>query len=699
MVNQLGRWLQRRQGIERNPLYRLAQDVATGRMSEEAAYQAVERSSVLNRLADGDLWDLDREVGYIIEDDPRRALILVRLMVLAARYKGFDRVLVDANLRAADLVADLGNDREQELHLREALNSAEKIANVPGQRRVLSRLARLTFDRGDTDRARELLNRQLESGREDVDTLEDIETALLLGDLALNDDDAGAAREFYHRAARSAKRVGHFAAVVDALLRQVMILREAGQNDDAVLLLTQAQDAADRTIDVRLQSEIAIQTAAVYAENHQYQQARTHLINALERVRLAEDVTLESRCLAGLARVEQLSGRRVEAADHYQELSELESRLGNRSAAVRALLNTAELRLEHRQPTEALNALQKARPLVESLDEPELRQGLLGLQGLTYGALNQRGDALDSFMEAVDISRRLNDLDSEGRWLLGTGEVLLQFGEYDDAMAAARRSLAIANSHSDYRLEAQALALVGSINLARGLYRDAEEALQRALIIARQIDDPGEQLAYLQLLAQLGRITGQAPVAIRYLRQALDVAAIFASQETRSRLHGQLARIYGSMNQLKEAEEHYRSSLSAAEEAESAPLMLRAQRGLAMTLDAVENVDGALEGYSRAAEIAEQIGDTRSAAPLFYNIGAILNERGLSDEARRTLNHAVELAMSVGDYNTADAGRELLRWLSQPAQDDEEDAWGEDFVIDEVAASEGSSRLRDLYRE
>ena len=55
--------------------------------------------------------------------------------------------------------------------------------------------------------------------------------------------------------------------------------------------------------------------------------------------------------------------------------------------------------------------------------------------------------------------------------------------------------------------------------------------------------------------------------------------------------------------------------------------------------------------------------------------------------------------MSIGDYNTADAARELLRWLSQPAPDEADDAWGEDFVIDEVAASEGSSRLRDLYRE
>jgi len=153
MVDEVGRWLRRRQGIERNPIYRLSIDVAEGRMTPEAAYQAVERSSLLNRLADGDMWQLDREAELLAIDDPERALLLIRLTILAARYKGFDRLLVDCNLRAADLVASMGNLRDQELHLREALHAAERIANIPGKRRALSRLARLNFDRGETDRA------------------------------------------------------------------------------------------------------------------------------------------------------------------------------------------------------------------------------------------------------------------------------------------------------------------------------------------------------------------------------------------------------------------------------------------------------------------------------------------------------------------------------------------------------------------
>src|SRR6185437_709733 len=103
----------------------------------------------------------------------------------------------------------------------------------------------------------------------------------------------------------SARRVGHYAGVVDALLRQVIILRELGELEDAILVLQQAQEAADRTIDLRSQAEIAIQTGAILSEQHQYQQSRTYLLTALEKSRSMADIAVESRCLTGLARVEQ----------------------------------------------------------------------------------------------------------------------------------------------------------------------------------------------------------------------------------------------------------------------------------------------------------------------------------------------------------------------------------------------------------
>ncbi len=697
MVDQVGRWLRRRQGIERNPIYRLAMDVAEGRMTQENAYRSVERSSLLNRLADGDMWQLDREAELLAADDPERALFLIRLTILAARYKGFDRLLVDCNLRAADLLAHLSNTKDQELHLREALHASERIANVPGKRRALSRLARVNFDRGDTERARELLNRQLESGREDADTLEDVETAILLGDLARTDGDPIGAQEYYQRAARSARRVGHFAGVVDALLRQIVILREIGELDDAVLILQQAQDAADRTIDVRTQAEIAIQTGAILAEQQQFQQARGYLMTALERARSMSDITLESRSLTGLARVEQMSGRVLDAANHFEELADLELRLGNRSAAVRARIDAAEIFLAQRDPNRALVALQQAQPVADSLEDPSIHQHVLGILGLVYGALNRRNDAVESLMNAVQQARRASDIDQECRWLLGIGDVLLDFGELDDALAIAKRGFEIAQEARNRQLEAQSFGLMGSISLARALYRDAEDQLLRAVSLSHQIGDPSDELGYLQILAQIGRKSGQPQIAIRYLRQALDVATLFAGSDAKVRLHGQLARLYSSLNQLTEAEEHYGSAYVAAQEAGQPTLAARALRGLAMTQDARGDTDAAFDNYTRALDLADQSGDLRTAAALRYNLGAILYERGQYEGARLNLNRSLETAMAVSDYETADAARELLRWLTNSPESDES-AWTEDLLLNEFAVDNNTDRWRDPSR-
>jgi tetratricopeptide (TPR) repeat protein len=274
----------------------------------------------------------------------------------------------------------------------------------------------------------------------------------------------------------------------------------------------------------------------------------------------------------------------------------------------------------------------------------------------------------------------------------------MQFGEFDDATAAVRRCIEIAQPRGNHRIEAQALGLMATIAMTRGLLRDAEECFQRALTLSRHGDDPSEQLGYLQGLARLGLISGQPQVAIRNLHQALDIAALYASPETRARLHGQLGRLHGGMHQLRDAEEHYLSSLAAAEEAGALPLQARALRGLASTQDSAGNLDAAVVSYARAAELADQLGDLRNAAALRYNLGAILHDRGNDDEARDHLNHSLECAMSSGDYTTADAARELLRWLSPANAGTNHEQWGEDLLLDEMAVNDEGQRLREPFR-
>jgi tetratricopeptide (TPR) repeat protein len=701
MFEQFGRWLRRQQGIERNPLYRLATEVEAGRLTPEQAYLAAERPELLARLADGDLWELQAEAARVGVDHPEQALLFYRLAILAARHKGFDRVLMEANLRAADLLAEMRETSERGLHLREALRAAQRIANVSGQRRALARLARLAYETNDREQARELLKRQLEAGREDTDTLEDVETALMLGDLAYQDGDEDAARAFYHRAVRSARRVKHYAGVVDALLRQVAIVR--GKDPDAAyVLLQQAQEAAERTIDHRLQAEIAVQIGALLAQRGRLGQARGALLGALERARTSNDLTMESRCLLGLTKLERRMGKLVEAAEHEHQLANLELRLGNRPSAVRALLDAAELYLEARQPERALQMLQLVQQHAELADDLEVRQRLLGLLGLTHGMLGHRGEASDSLAEALELARRSGSLEREARWLLGTGELLLQYGELSQALEMADRAMTSAQQAGALHLVAQGLALLGSICLARNLTREARSYLEQAVALAAESGDLTGQQRYLLTLAELARRTTDPHGALSYLRQALDLATMSGNTEARARLHGQIARLSQSLYFFQEAEEHYRAALTAAREVEDVTLLARALRGLATVLDARGEAKEAVAAYRQAITLSEQLNDRRAAATLHYNLGVLLFDQGNEADARYHLRCAYDLAIHLGEREIAAAAAELLGEALEeraPPAVSASSEIAEDRLLDETTVPERYEPHRDLFRD
>ncbi|HEX7101228.1 MAG TPA: hypothetical protein VF201_01165, partial [Nitrolancea sp.] len=84
-------------------------------------------------------------------------------------------------------------------------------------------------------------------------------------------------------------------------------------------------------------------------------------------------------------------------------------------------------------------------------------------------------------------------------------------------------------------------------------------------------------------------------------------------------------------------------------------------------------------------------------ATLRYNIGAILYENNETEGARQQLSRALEAAMSVSDYQTADAARELLRYIA-PAPSNDNRNWSEDLLLNEFAVDNDPNRWRESPR-
>jgi tetratricopeptide (TPR) repeat protein len=690
MLEFFSRWLRRYQGVEASPIYRLAVDVATGRTSFERALDAAQSHQVIGRLADGDLVDLDQQVEYEAGANLEFALILARLNAAAARAKGFDRVLVDLCLRVADLLERPGQETERDYYLRESLLTAQRISYVPGQRKALNRLARGALERDEVEMARDLLGQQLDAGREETDTREEIDTAIMLAEIALRDDDPTRAHDLYHRAARSARRIGHYRGAVEALLHQAELVRGRGDLQGALMLLEEAEESANHTYDAQLQAGVSYDTGALLAELDRPDEATPHLVSALERARALGDLSLETRCLALLSRLEQQLGQDEQSLHHYQDLVSLERRLGNRLEVARSLAAMGEIYLAEERFDEAVRVLSEARDTAAHAGDVELSYRTHGLLGRALTRLNREREALDALTTAISGARAAGDGPAEATWLVAAGEAMLRFRDPEDATMLAERAEELARISRDNALRAKVYNLSGQIALVERRLPDARDAFASAAAAARASGDQLEALRYLPLLGRLAAEDGDLGAAVRHYDQAVELANTLGERVAVCGIEGQVARLYQAGGEYGLAEERYRRALAVAEELGDARLSARALQGLATTYDSDGQVAPAIAHYRRALDAATLAGDMRSVAAIHFNLGALLVDEQRDDEARGHLIRARDTAATLGNAALVEQARELLSLLTPP------NPGYEDEDIDEPL-HEAPARPRDYY--
>ncbi len=681
MLDHFSRWLRRYKGIEANPVYRLAVDVATGKLTFDRALASVQSNQVISGLADGDLMELDRQAEFETKSNVEFGLLLSQLNAAAARAKGFEKVYVDLCLRVADLFETSGRIPERDYYLRESVQAAQRTSYVAGQRRVSGRLARQAYERGDRDEARRLWLTQLEAGRDEADTREEVDTALRLANLALSDGDAAEAYELFHRAGKSGRRLGLYSEVVESLLAQVAITRERGELQNALMLLRQAEEAADRTADSHLQGQVAYRIGVLLCDLGRVSDAVPYLETALGHARDLSDLQMETRSLNLLANIQLRLGHDDSAVTHYEDLVSLEDRTGNRVETGRALCQLGALYFDSNRLDDAYHVLTRARDISLYGGDTDLNVQVHGLLGSVLVAQGRERDALEALEVAVAGSRSADDYESEARWLIAAGEAMLRFGGPEDAAALADRAEVLARTSGDHALRAQVFGLTGQIALVDGRLKDAADAFASAVAAARAGGDPQETLRYLPLLARLSVETGEVDQAFRYLESAIEQAEALDDRARLCSLLGQTARLYQRQTEYDEAIAYYERTLTVAQELQDDMLVGRAMQGLATSLDSAGRLEEAIDYYRHAIDATERAGDARSTARIHYNLGAIYADADRDDQARRHLLRARDVAESIHDPALADLARDLLGMLSPPGGYFDSDP--EDFQLSE----------------
>lgn len=643
-------------------LVQISREVVGRKRSINGAISEVRHPAVLDALADDDFSILADLINERLDSDREFAQVLARLTHAAAHAKGFDRQTVDAALQLDSLLPSEDPAREREKLLRDAYKAAQRSGYVQGGRRALGRLGHREVSAGDTEKARALFQQQLDLGQSTNDTRDEVESAILLGDIVLRDGDSQTALTLYARAEESSRRLGYKRGLADTLLRRLEvggdnleIETRAGLEEDLLRLSTDLGD------DVVLTQLIGRHASTLMAMNR-YEDVVAHLEDGLEVAREMQDLELENACLAMLSEVEQRIGRFDNAVNRQRDLINIEERLGNMPAAAADAVHYGSTLLTLGRLEDARDVFRRAITLAEDAGDQRVAQRAYGGLGVTLSAMKHPVEALDNLMQALEIARQTQDLAHEAQWLGSIGEALWRYDQRDDALRSIHQAIDAARRVDDVDLQAGMFSLLGQIALADRNVRQAVNHYHQALDLYRELGRKDEEVNVLSQLGTMAMDVGQVKDAMTLYSDALNIAAQSGQRAAAVRLYGRLARLAQRQGDMNAALVALEQAVEIAEGIDQPLLFNQAMQHLAVARDQA-NHGAFMDTYEDALRIARSVGDEYGEAMMLTNVGARLLADGARRDAVEVLEHAIHLAdaQGVAGERIAHRARTLVR--------------------------------------
>lgn len=629
-------------------LVQISREVVGRRRSIAGAVSEVRHPAVLDALSDDDFRILDQVIDERIASDREFATVLARLTHASAHAKGFDRQTVDAALRLDALLPADDPGREREKLLRDAYRAAQRAGYVHGGRRALARLGQRAFESGDSERARVLLQQQIDLGPEQSDTEDEVDASILLGDLLRRDGDMDGAVALFERAGRSSDRLDYPQGLAESSVRDLEIRRATVDPETLATLQARAADAAQRSGDAALEGRLVASHATSLAQLGRLEEAATEFERSLDLARQTGDLQLETASLESLTQLERELGRIQEMSEREAEKVRLQEQRGDQFGAASEEVQHGSTLLSLGRYEQAREAYGHAVELARSANNEELEQRAYGGLGVTYSMLNQPVEALNYLMLALDLAREAGDTTHEAQWLASIGEALWKFDQPGDAIKAIQQAIAAARVADDLDLQAGMLSMLGSILESEGQNGQARQYLTHALSLYRDLDRPEEEIQTLSALGSLAMNDDLPAEAIRLYDEALQLAA-----ETNQRVPA--VRIYGRLARLSQRQGDEEAAIEALEQAATLAETIPNQRALfgqaLQHLAVAQDMAGmpvAMDTYEEALGVVREVGDFYGEAMMLVNIGARLMSLGKVQDASAILNEAIHIAGDLG---------------------------------------------------
>ncbi len=643
-------WIERFAGKGRRGgngvLVQIAREVVGRKRSLQGAISEVRHPAVLDALSDDEFVMLGELIEERVASDREFATVLARLTHAAAHAKGFDRETVDAALLLDGLLPADDPARDREKLLRDAYRAAQRSGYVQGGRRALARLGQRAAQVGEPERARVLLQQQLDLGPETADSEDEVESAIVLGDLLHRDGDTDGALELFQRAAAAAGALNDSRGMAEALVRQIDLSRGRISDQQLMSLQERAFQAAEANGDAGLGANLLIDLAEMRARGGDLNGAVERLERALGLARELGDMQLENQALEMLSLAERQLGRTETAVSRDADRVRIGVQTGAPNAARDAIEHGTQL-IELRRSDEARQVFADALAMAEERQDAELIQRAHGGLGVALTQLDRPREALDHLAEALERARSGGETRHEAQWLAVIGEALWRYNQPREAIKALQEGLTSARAARETGIEAGILMLFGDVFAAQREVGEARAAYETALELFRDANDPESQITALSSLGALAVEARRTESAMGYYQDALDLAYQGDDREAAVRLYGRMAKVAQRVGEMDAAVDALDQAVGLAEELNDPALVSAMYQRLAIAMDTADHPD-TLDTYEQALNLAREVDDIYGEAMMLVNIGARLHDEGEDDEAVEVLEHALALADQLG---------------------------------------------------
>ena len=279
--------------------------------------------------------------------------------------------------------------------------------------------------------------------------------------------------------------------------------------------------------------------------------------------------------------------------------------------------------------------------------------------------------AIESWMLAATASEQAGDRAGQILALVHASEAYAALGRYRQAVGVLDRALKLAEGSEERAHVPWILSRLGNVLIATGPPDAAEITLRRALDMAREGGDTALTAAVLNDLGNFLATRRKAPEAVAVYRESAALAERTGDVSQRTRARVNLARALREAGDARAAREALDDALASAEQSspsrEASFLLVsigvgyRELRGTGPD-PRVELILRAARAFSRASEIAEQLGDRRTTSYARGYLGALYEDERRYPEALQLTREAIFAAQQ------AHAPEALYRWQWQVAR-------------------------------